>query len=349
MQRGRRCGYIRFRYHAVLNTVRSRAARRKNMRIGRSMGTAAALAAFMLIGAGSQAAAPFSGTQSPGYYRMKLGDFEITALTDGTFMMPVGKMLTNVSPAELRQALESQFLRDPLALSVNGFLINTGAKLVLVDTGIGAGEAGFGNLVPNLRASGYQPEQVDEIYITHMHGDHIGGLTADGHAVFPNAVVRADKREADYWLSQANLNTAAKDRKGGFEGAQKDLAPYIAAGRFKTFDGATDLIAGVRSLPAYGHTPGHSNYVVESKGEKLVLWGDLMHVAAVQFPDPAVTILFDSDSTQAATQRQKVFADAASQGFWVGGAHLAFPGLGHLTKAAAGYAWVPVNYPQPSP
>jgi glyoxylase-like metal-dependent hydrolase (beta-lactamase superfamily II) len=88
-------------------------------------------------------------------------------------------------------------------------------------------------------------------------------------------------------------------------------------------------------------------YVVESKGEKLLLWGDLMHVAAVQFPDPAATLLFDSDSKQATAQRRKVFADAASQGYWVGAAHIAFPGLGHLAKAGDGYAWVPVNYPQP--
>jgi glyoxylase-like metal-dependent hydrolase (beta-lactamase superfamily II) len=174
-------------------------------------------------------------------------------------------------------------------------------------------------------------------------------LAVDGRATFANAIVRADKREADYWLSQANLNAADKNAKGRFEGAQKDLAPYIAAGRFKTFDGATDLVAGLRSLPGYGHTPGHSMYMVESKGEKLLLWGDLMHVGAVQFSDPAVTIRFDSDSKEAAAQRQKVFAEAASQRYWVGGAHIAFPGLGHVIKAGDAYAWIPVNYPQPPP
>jgi glyoxylase-like metal-dependent hydrolase (beta-lactamase superfamily II) len=309
---------------------------------------AAALATAILAYATAQAAAPFAGTQAPGYYRMKLGDFEVTALTDGTLMVPASQLLTNVSPPELQQALTRSFLKDPTPTSVNGFLINTGAKLVLIDTGTGElTDPILGKLVANLRASGYQPEQVDEVYITHMHGDHIGGLAVDGRAIFPNAIVRADKREAEYWLSQANLNAAGKDAKGGFEGAQKDFAPYIAAGRFKTFEGATDLVAGVRSLACYGHTPGHSTYMVESKGEKLLLWGDLMHVGAVQFPDPAVTIRYDSDSKEAAAQRQKVFADAATQGYWVGAAHVAFPGLGHLTKAGDGYAWVPVNYPQP--
>src|SRR5476649_2868184 len=190
---------------------------------------AVALITALLAFSGAQAAAPFAGKQAPGYYRMKLGDFEVTALTDGTLMVPVSKLLTNVGAQELQQALERSFLKDPTPTSVNGFLVNTGAKLVLIDTGIGAGEAGFGNLVPNLRASGYLPEQVDEVYITHMHGDHIGGLAVDGRATFPNAIVRADKREADYWLSQANLSAAAKDKKESFEGAQKNLAPYIAA------------------------------------------------------------------------------------------------------------------------
>ncbi len=318
--------------------------------LGRNAIRAAATALGMaaLVCTAAQSAAPLVGIQAPGYYRMKLGDFEITALTDGALMMPVSKMLTNVSPPELQQALAREFLKEPVPLSVNGFLVNTGAKLVLIDTGTGElNDPRIGNLVANLRASGYQPEQVDEVYITHMHGDHIGGLSVDGHAVFANAIVRTDKREADYWLSAANLNAADKEAKAGFAAAQKDLAPYIAAGRFKPFDGAADLVAGVRSLPGYGHTPGHSMYMVESKGERLLLWGDLMHVGSVQFADPAVTIRFDSDSKQAAAARQKVFAEAASQRYWVGGAHIAFPGLGHLVKAGAGYAWVPVNYAQP--
>ncbi len=309
---------------------------------------AAALVTAALFYNGAQAAAPVVGTQAPGYFRMKLGDFEITALTDGTLMVPASKILTNVGPPELQQALARAFLKEPVPTSVNGFLVNTGAKLVLIDTGTGElTDPKIGNLVANLRASGYQPEQVDEVYITHMHGDHIGGLSVDGRAVFANAIVRADKREADYWLSPENLKAADKDSKARFEGAQKDLAPYVAAGRFKTFDGATNLIAGVRSLPCYGHTPGHSMYVVESKGEKLLLWGDLMHVAAVQFPNPAVAIRFDSDSKQAVAERQKVFADAAKEGYWIGAAHIAFPGLGHVGKLGDAYAWVPVNYPQP--
>ncbi len=119
-----------------------------------------------------------------------------------------------------------------------------------------------------------------------------------------------------------------------------------AAGKFKSFDGDTELVPGVKALASRGHTAGHSTYVVESKGEKLVLWGDLMHVAAVQFPDPSVTIQFDTDSKAALAQRRKAFADAAKNGYWVAGAHLSFPGIGHLRSDGKGYSFVPANYGQ---
>ena len=122
------------------------------------------------------------------------------------------------------------------------------------------------------------------------------------------------------------------------------LNPYVAAGKFKAFDGDTELVPGIKAVAARGHTPGHSIYKVESKGQTLVLWGDLMHVAAVQFSDPSVTIQFDTDSKNAAIQRKRAYADAAKQGYLVGSAHLSFPGLGHLRAEGKGYAWVPVNY-----
>ncbi len=291
------------------------------------------------------AAAPQAKFPAPGFFRMMLGNFEITALSDGTVDLPVDKILSNTTPGKVDQALSKVFLKAPLETSVNGYLINTGTKLVLVDTGA-AGLFGptLGKLVNNLKAAGYTPDQVDAVLITHMHPDHVGGLVNDGKLVFANATVHADQHDADFWLSQANLDKAPKESQGFFQGAMASLNPYVTAGKFKPFNGNAELVPGIKAQASAGHTPGHNTYIVESQGQKLVLWGDLMHVAAVQFANPAVTIQFDTDSKAAAVQRQRAYADAAKAGYWVAAAHLSFPGIGHLRKDGKGYVFVPVNY-----
>jgi glyoxylase-like metal-dependent hydrolase (beta-lactamase superfamily II) len=140
------------------------------------------------------------------------------------------------------------------------------------------------------------------------------------------------------------MDKATADNKGGFEHAMTAFQPYIAAGKFKPFEGNTDLVPGVKAVAAYGHTPGHTIYLVESKGQKLILWGDLMHLAAMQFAHPSVAIHFDSDSKAAIAEREKAYATAAKEGYLIGSAHLSFPGLGYLHTEGKGYAWIPVNY-----
>lgn len=307
---------------------------------------AAVLAAgASFTGAGARAAAPQEKSQAPGYYRMMLGDFEITALCDGTFPLKPNEVITGIAPKELDAALARSFLSGTIEESVNGFLINTGSKLVLIDTGAGVyfGPT-VGKLLASLKASGYRPDQVDEIYITHMHGDHIGGLILDGKAAFPKAVVRASQKEADYWLSKANRDAAPKDAREDFDHAMAALQPYLSAGRFKPFAGDTALVPGVRAVAAPGHTPGHTVYLAQSKGQTLLLWGDTMHVAVLQFPDPSLTDNYDADPAAGIVERKKIFADAAKQGYWVAGAHLSFPGLGHLRSAGTGYTYVHANY-----
>lgn len=293
----------------------------------------------------AHAAAPMVKTQAPGYYRAMLGDFEVTALSDGTVKLPVDKLLKNISALDLKRALAYHHLSVPLETSVNGFLINTGEKLVLIDTGAGSlfGPT-LGKLVSNLKAAGYTPEQVDEIVITHMHPDHVGGLSIDGQPVFPNAVVRAEQEDADYWLSADNLAKAPEESKGFFQGAQAMLKPYVDAGKLATFKGDTDLLPGIRAVVTHAHTPGHSVIAVESKGKRLLLLGDLIHVGSVQFDRPKVAIGFDSDSKNAVKQRIKVFNQAAKDGDLAGAAHLSFPGLGHIRRTTIGYEWIPLNY-----
>lgn len=286
------------------------------------------------------AAGPQLKGQAPGWYRVQLGDFEITALNDGTLDLPVDKLLQQPAPNTLK-ALQHAYLGVPLETSVNAYLINTGTKLVLVDTGAsGLFGPTLGRLMGNLKAAGYSAEQVDEIVITHMHGDHIGGASS---AAFPNATLRIDKRDSDHWLA------AEQVAKGG-DGAKAVAAlvkGFADAGRFKPFEGSAagvEIVPGVKAMPAYGHTPGHSNYVAESKGQKMMFWGDLMHVAAVQFPEPGVTIQFDSDPKAAAPTREKAYAAAAKDGYYVAVTHVSFPGIGRLRADGKGYDWLPVNY-----
>lgn len=304
-----------------------------------------ALAALLVAAPLAHAGAPQQPTQAPGWYRMMVGDIEVTALSDGTVGLHVDQLLQRTSPQKIKSALARWRLGLPVETSVNGYLVNTGSKLVLIDAGAGSlfGPT-LGKLVGHLKAAGYAPEQVDEVYITHMHPDHVGGLAADGKVVFPNAVVRADQAEADFWLSAANLEAAPKESKGFFQGAQASLKPYVDAGRFKAITDDGELVPGVRSVATHGHTKGHRNYVVESQGQKLVLWGDLMHVAAVQFAHPAVTIQFDTDQNAALAQRRKAFAEAAKQGHAVGASHLSFPGIGTLRAEGQGYVFQPTNY-----
>lgn len=312
--------------------------------LSKAIRVATVVAVFCLTASPAFAAAPMAGTPAPGYYRFMLGNFEVTALSDGTVDLPVDQLLHE--PAEKTvAALHAAFQKAPLQVSDNAYLVNTGKRLVLVDTGAGDlfGPT-LGKLMSNLKASGYQPEQVDDIFLTHMHPDHVGGLVENHVIQFPNAVVHADRLEAAYWLSQKNMDSAPDASKGFFQDAMASVDPYVQAGKFRPFDGSVELVPGVRSYPSFGHTVGHTSYMIESEGKTLLLLGDLIHVPAVQLDHPNVTIAFDTDPGEAAASRIKVFNQVARERTLVAGAHLPFPGLGHLRATGKAYQWVPVDY-----
>lgn len=302
-------------------------------------------AALAVMALQATAAAPKVKTPSPGFYRIMLGSYEVTVLSDGVVRLPVDKLLLNSTPQQIAEGLAEHHQSLPVVTSVNAYLINTGSKLVMIDAGAGKllGD-GLDQLVIHLRAAGYQPEQIDEIYLTHMHPDHLGGLTENGRARFPNALVRASQQDADFWLSESHLKQAKAQDKANFENAIAAIKPYQAAGHFKPFSNDGELSPGIAAFAAHGHTPGHSVYQVTSQGKKLLLMGDLIHVAAVQFAHPQVAISFDSDAKAAVAQRLRVFGDSARQSELVGAAHLSFPGLGYLNKQGEGYNWVPLDY-----
>lgn len=310
-------------------------------RVGRH---AASLMLAVLFTAPSWAAAPLQKFQAPGFYRMMLGHFEVTALHDGTIDLEPAKLLTRTTPAHVHKALDAAFEGSVIPASVNAFLVNTGDKLVLIDSGTGpSGIFGtnLGRLLENLAASGYRPEQVDEVYLTHLHPDHAGGLLTAAGAAFPNAIVRMDQRELAYWTDAQHAPES--DRKlVAF--AETALKPYKDAGRLQPFDGNTELTPGIQAISAVGHTLGHTVYKVESDGQRMLVWGDVMHIGAVQFAQPQVTIVFDTDSPAAAKARAKIFAEAAADRALVAAAHLPFPGIGHLRRTGNGYTFVAFPY-----
>lgn len=323
-------------------------------------GFIASTIAAALLCASAFAAAPPVRTQAPGYYRMLLGSFEVTALLDGTHPFPAEQVLSRpvldgsptsqvrlaeANPGEMESLLAASHLSAPVEGSINAFLINTGTRLVLIDSGAGAlyGADG-GHLLKNLEAAGYRPEQVDDVLLTHLHADHVGGVARNGHMAFPNATIHVAQRDADYWLSPEERAKAAAFLLPMFDGAMASLKPYIAAHRMKTFELDNEIVPGIVAQADAGHTPGHTIYRVRSRGQTLLVWGDTVHVAPVQFPDPGVTVRYDSDAALAARQRLRLYAEAAQQGYWVAAAHIAFPGLGHIGSDTSGFRWIPANY-----
>jgi glyoxylase-like metal-dependent hydrolase (beta-lactamase superfamily II) len=215
---------------------------------------------------------------------------------------------------------------------------------VLIDTGAAAlfGPT-LGRLAANLKAAGYQPEQVDEIYLTHLHADHVGGLIDQGKMVYPNAIVRVDAREKTFWENRGNSGKVDASVQATFDAVATALKPYEAAGHVKVFHPGDTVGPGITAVDEPGHTAGHTGYRVESDGKVLLVWGDLVHLAVAQFPDPKVTIRFDSTPAAAITTREKALHAASKSGELVAGAHIPFPGIGTVRKAGAGYAWIPVT------
>lgn len=298
----------------------------------------------------TNAAAPQIKTQAPGFYRMMLGDFEVTALNDGVIAYPTKQVLPKATEARIASGLFESGLNDPVGMSYNAFLINTGSKLVLIDTGTGgklADDPGFhgaGHLMENLRAAGYRPEQIDEVYITHLGPDHVGGLTLGSRRAFPNALLRASQGEVDIFL---HPDSAPAWTRRWIPFWADLFAPYIKAGKFKSIEEDIILTPGIRALATHGHALGHTSYVVESKDQTLIVMGDLVLMGALQFADPSLRSSFDADPKAAAEQRLRIFKMASADNWWAAGGHLSFPGIGHIRAAQERYFWIPANYEIP--
>ena len=279
-----------------------------------------------------------STTQAPSLYRMKVGDALVTAISDGTVQPGSFDVLKGIDAAEARRIETEQFRASPPIFSLNCFLINTGGKVIMVDTGGGRNIPTAGLLPGAMNAAGVSPDAVDLVLLTHLHPDHVGGLVAeDGRATFPNAALALHEKEAAFWLDTVEPPDAMTPY---FDAARTAMAPYAA--RTTRFSGGT-VAPGIEAEPLPGHTPGHTGFHLASGSDQLFIWADIVHAPAIQSRHPEAYLGFDADPEEAKAQRARVFDRAATDRLLVAGHHGDFPCFSHLERrSGGGYAFVPV-------
>ena len=293
----------------------------------------------------AKAAAPAAGTQNAGWYRYKVGTHEVTVVTDGmnTFKFPDG-FVANKSRDEINQGLTAAFLSpapDMIAVPYTPIVINTGSKLVVIDTG--TGEANFerskgaaGQFANNLKASGIDRGQIDTVIISHFHGDHINGLlTADNKPTYPNAEVLVPAAEWKYFMDDAEMGKQTTDRmKGVFSNLRR---VFDALGRKVTqYEPDKEIAPGITSVATYGHTPGHSSFIIASGNGKAFVQSDVTNLPLF-VRNPGWHLMFDQDANAAEATRRKVYDMLASERMMVQGFHYPFPSRAYIEKTATGY------------
>ncbi|HYA07319.1 MAG TPA: MBL fold metallo-hydrolase [Xanthobacteraceae bacterium] len=292
------------------------------------------------------AAAPPAGKETPGIYRYKIGAYELTALYDGIWYRPITDTFIRNAPfAEVEHALADAFMpADRLATPFTTLIVNTGKKLVLIDTGTGGQIApSAGVLRDNLAAAGIDPKAVDVIAISHFHPDHINGIRdKDDDLVFPNAEIMVPAAEWQFWMDDANMNAAPAELKLTFRN-QRRIFSSIAR-QVARFAPGAEVAPGIVALAAPGHTPGHTVFAIHSSDQSLLVLGDTAQHPAVFARHPDWQAAFDIDGDAAVATRKKLFDRAAADRMLVTGYHFPFPACGHLIKTAGGYEHVPVEW-----
>ena len=310
------------------------------------MGVAAAGAAAGLIGAGARpvaAAAPQAGSQAAGYYRFKVGEIEVTLVNEGVSERPLDETFVKNAPlADVQAALSAAFQpTGTLTIPITTAVLNTGSRLVMIDAGIGQmGPPTTGRWMTNFRASGYGPDQVDTVVFSHFHGDHIQGLRAkDGTALFPNAKVMVPEAEWAFWMDDAKMAAAPEAMKGAFQGVRRVFGPI--AGEVEKYSGEKEILPGLTAIPAPGHTPGHTAFVVASGDQRLLLWSDTTNKPELFVRNPGWHAVFDMDPAQAEATRRRMLDMAAAEKMQVAGYHFPFPATGFIAREGGSYAFAP--------
>jgi glyoxylase-like metal-dependent hydrolase (beta-lactamase superfamily II) len=329
------------RLHVFREDLMSLSTRRDLMR--------GALASGAVLGLGGpvRATAPLGGPQAPGFYRTRLGTYEVTILNDGarSFPMP-DRFVRNVSRDQALAAAQAAYMPPgQVTVPFNPTLINTGAKLILIDTGNGPVQgAPVGRLAANLAAAGIKPEDIDLVLLSHLHPDHTNGLkTADGRLTFPKAEIRAAAPDWSFWMSDDNMARAADPvTQGYFANTRRVLGDL--RDRIGTFAWDEEVAPGITALAAPGHTPGHTAFAVASGSDRLLIQSDVTNIPAFFLQHPDWHVMYDYDADQAQATRHRFYDMAAAERALVVGYHFPFPSLGHVERDGSGYRLVPIAW-----
>jgi glyoxylase-like metal-dependent hydrolase (beta-lactamase superfamily II) len=281
--------------------------------------------------------------QIPGVYHRRIGDIIVTAISDG-FLDGSIEVLRNISQDAARQILTASF-RPARRTAVNAFLIYSAGRLALVDTGSGNYLLPTaGKVMANIKAAGVDPAGIDTVLLTHMHPDHSAGLTdmTTGKRYYPNAELAMHESEPAHWFDDTKMAKGTeREKKAFFQAGRGQVTPY--KDRWRLFRGG-EVFPGVTAIPRPGHTPGHTNFMINSGKEQLLIWGDTVHVPEIQTARPEVCMDFDTDKDLAADSRRKVFDIVATDRLLVTGMHLHFPGFSHLVRDGSGYRLIPAAW-----
>jgi glyoxylase-like metal-dependent hydrolase (beta-lactamase superfamily II) len=285
-----------------------------------------------------------TATPLPQINQFKLGAFKFTVVKDGSSVVekPYETFGTNQAPETVKSLLTANFL--PTEQFVNSYsptVIETGADIILVDTGFGAaGRArGNGQLQEGLKVAGYSADDITVVALTHLHGDHIGGLMEEGGPAFKNARYVAGKTEYAFWSDKAREGTPAE---GGHKAVLATVTP-LAEETTLVNDGDT-IAPGLTAMLAPGHTPGHMVFHVESEGKRLIMTGDTANHYILSLQQPDWEVRFDMDKAQAAATRRRIFEMIATDKIAFLGYHMPFPGVGFVEKHETGFRYVPKTY-----
>lgn len=288
------------------------------------------------------AKAPFSTVKPAAFRHLKHGDMQISVVSDGPLPFGDGrKFLSGASLEEMGERLEANFLAaGNMVLDQNITVVNTGSRLAIIDTGMGASKL-FGNttgrLPENLAAAGIDASKIDDVILSHCHPDHAGGLVdAAGKSVFPNAQVHVNEADFKFWTDEAKLSG---DAKPFVELARTNLLPHMD--RISFIKGGQEVITGVTAMDAPGHTVGHTIFMLSSGGKTLAVTADCGHHSVLMVETPEMEFAYDTDSKQAVASRLKVWDMLATDRIPFIAFHFPWPGLGNLAKAGTGYRFFP--------